>query len=194
MEINKKDFDFIYKQLKSFEDQREDMIKGSRDIIRLSKQAINSVHRKELEKAKGYLDDMKGKINHLDDGIKDKKLSYSGQYRVMIQEYIEALSYYELIANGKLPEFKGLDIDPEYYLLGLADLSGELMRKATNSAIDNDFERVIEIKDFLSEIYSMFMQFDFRNGELRKKFDGMKYDLKKVEDLVFQLKVNGKIQ
>ena len=35
---------------------------------------------------------------------------------------------------------------------------------------------------------------DFRNGELRRKFDGIKYDLKKMEDLLLSLKLQGKVK
>ena len=34
---------------------------------------------------------------------------------------------------------------------------------------------------------------DFKNGELRRKYDGIKYDIKKLDDLVFQLKMKDKI-
>ena len=37
------------------------------------------------------------------------------------------------------------------------------------------------------------MQFDFRNSELRRKFDGIKWELKKLEDLSIELKLKGKI-
>jgi predicted translin family RNA/ssDNA-binding protein len=45
------------------------------------------------------------------------------------------------------------------------------------------------IKELVSEIYGEMIKFDFRNGDLRKKFDGIKYDLKKIEDLVFEIKI-----
>ena len=34
---------------------------------------------------------------------------------------------------------------------------------------------------------------DLKNGELRRKYDGIKYDVKKLDDLVFQLKMKDKI-
>ena len=50
-----------------------------------------------------------------------------------------------------------------------------------------------DIKELVAEIYGEFIKFDFPNGDLRKKFDGMKYDLKKLEDLVFELKIKDKV-
>ena len=37
-------------------------------------------------------------------------------------------------------------------------------------------------------------QLDLRNGELRRKFDGLKYDLKKMEDVLLSLKLQGKVK
>lgn len=35
------------------------------------------------------------------------------------------------------------------------------------------------------------MQFDLRNGPLRKKFDGVKYDVRKVDDVLYELALLG---
>lgn len=36
------------------------------------------------------------------------------------------------------------------------------------------------------------MQFDLRNGPLRKKFDGVKYDVRKVDDVLYELALLGR--
>jgi hypothetical protein len=35
------------------------------------------------------------------------------------------------------------------------------------------------------------LTFDFRNGPLRRKFDGLKYALKNIEDIAFELSLQG---
>jgi hypothetical protein len=35
------------------------------------------------------------------------------------------------------------------------------------------------------------MKFDLRNGELRKKFDEIKWNLKKIEDIAYDIKMKG---
>jgi hypothetical protein len=37
------------------------------------------------------------------------------------------------------------------------------------------------------------LDFDFRSGELRKKSDAIKWNLKKIEDILYDLKLQGKI-
>jgi len=75
----------------------------------------------------------------------------------------------------------------------LCDLTGELVRRAINKAINEQYSESVEIRDVVAMIYENLMQFDFRNGELRRKFDSIKYDLKKLEDLVLELKLKDKI-
>lgn len=35
------------------------------------------------------------------------------------------------------------------------------------------------------------MEFDFRNGPLRRKFDGVKYDVRKIDDILYELSLVG---
>ena len=181
--FDKKDFETIRKELNDFEEKREQTIQVSRDIIKLSKQIIYSVHRSDLDGASKYLKEIKLKIKLL-----DKTKNYdTGISLIAFQEYVEALALYELIKNGKLPTKKELDVDTEAYLSGLADLTGELVRKAVHDAIKKDFTSVTKIKDLVEEIYGEFLKLDFRNGELRKKSDAIKWNLNKLEDMVFSL-------
>ena len=41
-------------------------------------------------------------------------------------------------------------------------------------------------------MYGELLKFDFRDNEVRRKFDAVKYDLRKLEDLVLDLKLKGR--
>lgn len=192
--INKDEFSGIVKEMESFDAKRETLIKKSRDILKLSKQIIYSVHRNEMVEAEKLINDINTGMQEFNSIVKEhSKLHYSGTFKITVQEYVEAITFYDLIKNNKLPDFKKLNIDSEFYLLGLCDLTGECVRKAVNSAIKEDYKTVIMMKELVSELYGEFMRFDFSNGELRKKYDAIKYDLKKLEDLTLELKLKGKI-
>lgn len=188
--INTKYFDGVKDKIESFDEQREILIKKTRDVIKLSKQIIYSVHRDEFEKAEELIKQIKSKLAELDKITKDHAaLYYSGSYKIAVQEYVEAITYFEVIKNKKLPTHDELGVDLEYYLLGLMDLTGELVRKAINLAIKEDYETAILIKGFVSDLYGELLKLDLRASELRKKFDSIKYDLNRLEDLVFQIKL-----
>ena len=114
--------------------------------------------------------------------------------RVALQEYAEAICYYEFVKNNKIPSKASLKLDNESYLLGLCDLTGELMRKAVNEGIKGNFKHIITIKDLVAEIYAEFLKFNLRNSELRKKSDQIKWNLMKLEDLAYDLKLKGKLK
>lgn len=184
-------FDKLRISIQEYDCKREDLIKKSRDVLKLSKQLIYSVHRDEMDQANGLLEEIKSEVINLDKiAVYDPKLVYEGSYKVAIQEYVEAVLYYNFIKNGDLID---LDVIPTHYILGLADLPGELVRKAVYLAGKEKYSEVVKIKDMVDDIYGKLLEFDFRNNEIRKKVDGIKYDLRKLEDLVLDLKLKGKI-
>jgi predicted translin family RNA/ssDNA-binding protein len=187
--INKKDFEEIRKEMKEFDAVREALIAKSREVVILSKKIIYSVHRKDMKEAEKAAVEIKKKVNEIIKSTSESELEYSGSRRIALQEYVEAIAYLEYVKNGRLLSHKELGVDDESYLLGLCDLSGELVRNAINGAIEGDVKNALAVKEFVSELYWELSQFDFKNGEIRRKYDGIKYDLKKLEDLVLQLKL-----
>lgn len=85
----------------------------------------------------------------------------------------------------------GLHFTIEEFLHGSVSLSNELSRLAVTSVIGGHFDRPREISQFLSDLHSSFQLLNLKNDSLRKRFDGMKYDLKKVEEVVFNLQLRG---
>ena len=138
---------------------------------------------------KHFVKQIKSAVAELDKTAKKKPIFYySGPFKIAVQEFVEAVCYYEFVKNKKIPSAKELKVDTEYYLLGLCDLTGELVRKAINSAINNDYDQALFIKKFVNDLYNELMLFEFRN-ELRKKFDSIKYDLKKLDELALGIKL-----
>ncbi len=177
-------------EIKDYDAKREELIKKSRDVLKLSKLLIYAVHRDELEKAAELLKEIETERQALNAIAKhDQKLFYEGSYKIAIQEYVEALLYYFYIKEGELKELK---VSANHYLLGLADLPGELVRKAVYLAGKGKHSEVEKIKDLVDNIYGELLKFDIRNGEIRKKVDGIKYDLRKLEDLVLDLKLKSR--
>jgi predicted translin family RNA/ssDNA-binding protein len=192
--LNKTDFKEMRKEFNSFDDNRELVIKKSRDILKLSKQIIYSVHRDDLKEAGKLVSKIgleKKKVENI--VSKNSKLESIGAYRVAIGEYVEALLYYYFIKSKKIVTHKFLKVTTEHYLLGLIDLTGELGRKAVQLAGKGVFKKVVSIRDAVNEIYGELLKFDFRDSDMRRKFDSVKYDLKKLEDLVLDLKLKGKL-
>ena len=173
-----------------YDSERENLIKKSRDVLKLSKLLIYAVHRDELDNAAKLVKQIEQERKVLDTiATHDAKMAYEGSYKIAIQEYVEAILYYEFVRTGKLPDVKVL---AEHYILGLADLPGELVRRAVFLAGKGKVESVVKIRDEIDAIYGELLKFDFRDNEIRRKVDGIKYDLRKMEDLVLDLKLKGR--
>lgn len=182
--INSKEFLAMKKDLEKADLDREKTMQASRELIQMSKKVIYATHRGDLTGATKYAKEMKKMLTAL------KKLKgHTGLQRAAYQEYAEAVTYLYFVEKGKLLSKKQSLVDTESYLLGLCDLTGELMRKAVNSVIADDFTMVDKCHKLVTSIYAEFLNFDLRNGELRKKSDAIKWNLTKIEDVVFKLKL-----
>ncbi|KAI9993919.1 hypothetical protein PInf_016441 [Phytophthora infestans] len=73
------------------------------------------------------------------------------------------------------------------YLGGVVDFTGELMRYAVVKATAREVDEVKRCKDMVEAISGELIQFDFRNGPLRRKFDSVKYNLRKLENTLYEL-------
>jgi len=187
---NKKEFEKLRKKVQDYDTEREKLIKKSRDVLKLSKQIIYAVHRDELSVAASLIKSIEKEKKKLEEITKHSRaLLFEGSYKVAMQEYVEAMLYYGFMKEGRLLEREKLKVRINYYLLGLCDLPGELVRKAVFLAGKGMVEGVIKIKELVDEIYGELLKFDFRENDIRRKFDSIKYDLRKLEDLVLDLKL-----
>ncbi|MBN2454806.1 hypothetical protein JXB11_04655 [Candidatus Woesearchaeota archaeon] len=183
--IDRKEFARMRKGLEKADSLYEAVFSQSRGIVRLSKKVIYSVHRGELGKAAGYVNKITQEVAKL---RKNCPPEFLPQLKIAEQEFVEAVCFYNLLRNGTIPGVNTLKVMPTHYLLGLCDLSGEVARKAINAAIEGDDSTALKMRKFVELLYDEMMQFELRNGELRKKFDGIKYDLKRLEDVALHIK------
>ncbi|KAJ8322160.1 hypothetical protein KUTeg_000631 [Tegillarca granosa] len=66
-----------------------------------------------------------------------------------------------------------------------------LSRLAVNCVTAGDYSRPLTIAKFVGELNGGFRLLNLKNDALRKRFDGLKYDLKKVEEIVYDLTIRG---
>ena len=174
--FSKKDFQLMRKEYHEFDKSREKLIKISRAVVKLSKQTIYAIHRNDLADASKLTKNLNKEFGRLNALVKRiPNLKTVGQFKSAAAEFAEAMLYYGFVKNKRIPTHSGLLVSTESYLLGLCDFTGELTRMAVFLAGKNKVDQVIKIKDLVDNIYWELLKFDFRNGELRKKFDSIKY-------------------
>lgn len=79
----------------------------------------------------------------------------------------------------------------EEYLLALVSLIDELARLARNSVTLGDYRRPLIISRFIKDVHAGFQILNLKNDILRKRSDGIKYRVKEVEDVVYDLSLRN---
>ncbi|KAI8139211.1 Translin [Fennellomyces sp. T-0311] len=67
----------------------------------------------------------------------------------------------------------------------------ELSRLAVNAVTVGDYTRPIRLSKFVKDLSSGFQLLNLKNDMLRKRFDGIKYDVKKIEEVVYDISLRG---
>ena len=84
-----------------------------------------------------------------------------------------------------------LPIPPAEYILGISDLTGELMRLAINSVGQGNLTTPLDICQILRKIHNEFIMFGNRLRGLPKKLEVLKNSLKKVENTCYTIHIRG---
>ncbi|WWC90385.1 uncharacterized protein L201_005318 [Kwoniella dendrophila CBS 6074] len=84
-----------------------------------------------------------------------------------------------------------LQLSAEDYLQGVIGAVNELPRLSINAVTSQNFELPIKISSFINDIFASYSLLNLRNDALRRKFDSLKYDLKRCEDVVYDLTLRG---
>ncbi|RDB14554.1 Translin [Hypsizygus marmoreus] len=108
---------------------------------------------------------------------------------------MEYLSTRTLITLPQVSELLGIKdewkdrllLPVEDYLHGLVSLVNELSRLAVNSVTLGNFEEPIRISIFVKDLFTGFSMLNLKNDLLRRRFDSLKYDIKKIEEVVYDV-------
>lgn len=101
-----------------------------------------------------------------------------------------------LASKERVVEMTGADIrlPLESYLYGMCNVMPELSRLSMNRVIKCDYDTPRRCASFANDISEGFKQLNLRNDSLRKRYDGIKYDVKRLEEIVYDLSIRGLIK
>ncbi|KAI5860153.1 Translin [Durotheca rogersii] len=81
----------------------------------------------------------------------------------------------------------------EEYILALTDITEELSRLAMNSVTLGDVDLTVRISGFIKDLFAGFQLLNLKNDIVRKRVDAVKYHVKKVEDVIYDLSLRNLI-
>lgn len=85
----------------------------------------------------------------------------------------------------------GLTLPLEDYLMAVLWAVSDLARLCMNRVTLGDFETPTRCARFANRLFEGFKELNLRNDGLRKKYDGMKYDVKRMEEIMYDLSIRG---
>ncbi|XP_055809009.1 uncharacterized protein LOC129877519 [Solanum dulcamara] len=158
-----------------------------------------------IEKAKSQIGVLKELYSRLAEVLHEcpgQYYRYHGDWKSETQTVVSLLAFMHWLETGTLvlhseveeklgltPTEFGLDVDD--YLIGICFMSNELPRYVVNQVTAGDYDCPQKVLKFLTDLHAAFRMLNLRNDFLRKKFDGMKYDLRKVEEVFYDVKIRG---
>ena len=167
----KSSLDKISKSLAGVQDNREFLIKNTREIIILCSRSIISVHKEDLKTAKKNLTQADLLLK------KYRKKATSDLRRYLItpeQEYVEAACLLAVVEGKEIPTDKKLNVMGESYVLGLLDCVGELKRMIFDKIRTGDINNALKVFDVMENLYLHlypFSMYDKVVKEARRKID-----------------------
>lgn len=202
------------KKLDTHHDRYERIVKLSRDITIESKRIIFLLHRVQDDASKLKLtNEAEGKLQLVVNSSWNRLAKelvgqdphhYLRGYSPGLQEFIEAISFLQFIRDGSLITLEEVQSKliyaedlkvpvPVYeYLLGIADLTGELMRLCINAVGRGETQLVFNTCSSLREVHEALSSLNLGfQRELKRKLQVSRQSLKKVETACYTVRVRG---
>lgn len=151
----------IQDELRTREAVHEEVQKDMRRATRLSKQAILFTHQERFKDAKKLLKEADGLFSKLNSaGETYPDMVYSGLVDAAFQEYAEAQTLLALVEHNRFVSPEEIKVNSIAYVLGLADVIGELRRRALDSLRKVDVKTAEYCLRLMEEIYVELMSMD----------------------------------
>lgn len=185
--LDKVFFKKIREDLLSYAEKRREVIKECGDAQHQAKRAIFALQRDDLaEAAKNLASAEKTLVELYKKHRKDNRIFDEGSFKAALEEFAEAVLFRQCLAGEKIGSIKGVAIDPEILVSGLADVPGELLRYAIKSATERKFDLVKRCYALAEDIIGEMVVMDL-TGYNRQKFDQAKQSLSKLQHIVYEV-------
>ena len=183
----------VINELAERNSDREQALSVSREVIRLSANAIRAVHRGEFDDAKELI--KKGDARLRDaDHIRGSSPSIfnAGFMNDARKEFTEANVTLAVISGADIPSINDLKVDAAAYINGMAEVIGELRRYILDALRRDAINGCQEFMDIMDEMYGVLVTIDFPEGVtsgLRRNTDAMRGVLERTRgDLTMALR------
>lgn len=174
------------------EKERRNLIGRSNEALSKSKRAIFALHRDDEKAAHSLLAEAEKLFKGIESRFKKfPDLVHEGAYRAAVEEYAEAWLFESYLKNGKLGKINPRAMEPGIYLAGLSDATGEIVRYAMRQATLGNTKAVESAREVVAMVIESLLDMDL-TGYLRTKFDQAKKNLRRLEEMAYDLSLRDR--
>ncbi|EEB08920.1 hypothetical protein SJAG_04091 [Schizosaccharomyces japonicus yFS275] len=198
------EFDVFRQVMQEYQDKRERLIRVSREITIQSKRMIFALHQAASKKfpleqkpecCEPYKNSIQKQMQELAaelDGFSSDQ--YCEAYSPGFQEYVEAVTFEHWLADGTVLPYERLEtavvLPPSDYVLGLCDLTGEIMRFCVTNGNKLKKEQLLKSLLFLQALEMSCTQIlghttRRQRKSLTQKLEVMRSSIQKVENICY---------
>lgn len=176
--------DQIREYLESKHRAREAALSLTREVIRLSANAIRAVHRGEFDSAEDLIARGRRNLDETEALLADHRdIYHAGFVHDSQKEYAEANCTLSLVAGRPLPTPEQIGVMPAAYLNGLGETIGELRRHLLDQMRTGHLDRCEAVLAAMGDIYDVLVTMDYPEavtGGLRRTADAMRAILERT--------------
>jgi predicted translin family RNA/ssDNA-binding protein len=108
-----------------------------------------------------------------------------------VEDIIRTISYQHFLQTGRVVVPPPYVTDEEYLCGAIMGLCSDLQHYGLGRATVRDIDSVQMACQVVTACMEYLLSFDFRNGPMRRKYDGCKYSLKALETFLYELAVTS---
>lgn len=176
--------DEVRAYLESKHRAREQALALTREVIRLSANAIRAVHRGEFAAAEELIAKGRRNLDEADTLLAEHRdIYHAGFVHDSQKEHAEANCTLALVAGRSLPTPEQIGVMPTAYLNGLGETIGELRRHLLDEMRGGRLERCEAALGAMGDIYDVLVTMDYPEavtGGLRRTADAMRAILERT--------------
>jgi translin len=150
----------------------------TREVVRLSANAIRNVHRGEFGNAESLLEKARTNLAQTEEHLANHRdIYFAGFVHDAQKEFVEAHTTFALIADRPLPGPDDLAVTPAAYLNGIGETIGELRRHLLDRMRAGEVQHCEQVLDVMGDIYDVLVTMDYPEAVtsgLRRTTDAMR--------------------
>jgi len=178
----------IHQQASASDDLRDAIFRETKAVFRNNAQIFFMVRTGEMSNLDQLIQENEAMLSAVLASLKQDETHREGRLSHAIEKFTEARLLQKFFLTGKL--VAPSEVQPcndDEYLSAVLGFAQEISRYVIGKASDGDFVSITLCRALVTELNGKMLEFDFRNGPLRKKYDGLKYALKTIEDVMFEM-------